>query len=435
MYKHRPLQTQDRINALQKIKADSKPDREDWVVYKNTKDKMSVFAIPFENLVFNKYNGRILSMTKSFERQFYELEPSNEKDSSKISDFLYESKKDRNDSTAIDLKKWGQKRYGIVTKDGVIIDGNRRASLLIRNYSEDVTKYQPYFLAVILDDVLDGINSRDIMQLETTYQMGEDEKLDYNPIEKYLKCQQLIDNDFTTLQIAQMMGMPKKEGQIKEWLEILNLMDEYLDSLGYNGIYTRLEKREGQFVDLNNYLNKYKNGTGLVQWNYDKESDVSDLKMVCFDYIRAQYEGKEFRSIAKPGKESFFCKENVWKKFFDEHNTLINPFNASEKSPDELREEYPDAPLSKLLKERDDTWTLKAKGPMQGNLNKSVKFLDDVNDANAPQILIARAIGTLEQVNIENPAFFEDNEIDNLLKRINEIIWDFKQAIKNKRKQ
>lgn len=427
-----PLNQIDRVSALQKLQSEKAPDRYDDIVYKNDKKRMGIFQIPFDFLVFNKYNGRILSMTKSFESQFYELDPSKKTDSKIISDFLYESKPDRNKATEIDLQRWGQKRYGIVTKDGVIIDGNRRASLLKRNYSKDPTKFQPYFLAVILDDVLDGVNSRDIMQLETSYQMGEDEKLDYNPIEKYLKCRQLREADFTSSDIAKMMV--EKESKVNEWLDILKLMDEYLNSLGYKNIYTRLDKREGQFVDLNNYLNKYKNGTGLVEWNYDKESDVSDLKMVCFDYIRAQYEGKEFRSIAKPGKDSFYCKENVWKNFFEEHNRLVNPLNESEKTIDEIKEENPDAPLSKLLKNRDDEWTLKSKGLMQGNLNKSIRILEDANESNAPLKLISRAIGTLEQVNTENPAFYDEPSIDDLFRRINEIIWDFKQTIKSKRK-
>ena len=427
-----PLNQKERVIALQKLQDESKPDRYDDIVYKNDKIRKGIYKIPFEFLVFNKYNGRILSMTKSFESQFYELDPSKKEDSKIISDFLYESKAIKNKATEIDLQRWGQKRYGIVTKDGVIIDGNRRASLLMRNYSKDPTKFQPYFLAVILDDVLDGVNSRDIMQLETSYQLGEDEKLDYNPIEKYLKCRQLREADFSSSDITKMMV--EKESKINEWLDILKLMDEYLNSLGYNNIYTRLEKREGQFVDLNNYLNKYKNGTGLVEWNYDKDSDVSDLKMVCFDYIRAQYEGKEFRLIAKPGKDSFFCKESVWKTFFDEHNKLINPVNDEEKSIDEIKEENPDAPLSKLLKNRDDGWTIKSKGLMQGNLNKSNRYLEDANESNAPLKLISRAIGTLEQVNTENPAFYEDPDIENLFKRINEIIWDFKQTIKSKRK-
>lgn len=427
-----PLNQNERIIALQKLQVETEPDRYDDIVYRNDKRRMGIYKIPFSFLVFNKYNGRILSMTKSFESQFYELDPAKDADSKILSNFLYESKEDRNKATETDLQRWGQKRYGIVTKDGVIIDGNRRASLLMRNYSKDATKSQPYFLAVILDDILDGVNSRDIMQLETTYQMGEDEKLDYNPIEKYLKCRQLREADFTSVDISKMMV--EKESKVNEWLDILKLMDEYLKSLGYNNIYTRLDKREGQFVDLNNYINKYKNGTGLVEWNYDKESDVSDLKMVCFDYIRAQYEGKEFRSVAKPGKESFFCKENVWNKFLNDHLELISPINEAEKTIDEIKVENPDAPLSKLLKQRDEGWTSKSKGLMQGNLNKSIRVLQDANESNAPIKLISRAIGTLEQVNTENPAFFEDEEIDILLKKINEITWDFKQTIKSKRK-
>jgi hypothetical protein len=228
--------------------------------------------------------------------------------------------------------------------------------------------------------------------------------------------------------------MNEKVSKVEEWLEIMALMDDYLESLNYSGIYTRLEKREGQFVDLNGYLNKYKAGTASVEWPYDKESDVTDLKIICFDYIRAQYEGKEFRSIAKPGKESFFCKQHVWEKFRDEHFDLVDPINDTEKTPDALREDNPDTALPILLKLRDDSWTLQAKGKLQGNLNKSLRTLEDANEANAPVKLIGRAINTLEQVNVEVPGFYEDTEIDSLLKRINEIVWNFKQTIKDKRK-
>jgi len=86
------------------------------------------------------------------------------------------------------------------------------------------------------------------------------------------------------------------------------------------------------------------------------------------------------------------------------------------------------------LKLRDDGWALRAKGQLQGNLNKSLRTLEDANEANAPSKLIARAINTLEQVNTEVPKFYQDTEIDNLLKRVNEIIWNFKQTIKDKRK-
>ena len=53
------------------------------------------------------------------------------------------------------------------------------------------------------DGLMDAV---DIQQLETIYQMGEDEKLDYNPIEKYLKCKELQRLGFTNKEISEFMS-------------------------------------------------------------------------------------------------------------------------------------------------------------------------------------------------------------------------------------
>ena len=47
-----------------------------------------------------------------------------------------------------------------------------------------------YFKAVVLDVTLEE-NPLEIEKLETSFQMGEDEKLGYNPTEKYLKAKLL----------------------------------------------------------------------------------------------------------------------------------------------------------------------------------------------------------------------------------------------------
>lgn len=100
-----------------------------------------------------------------------------------------------------------------------------------------------YFRAVVLDDTLES-NPKEIRKLETIYQMGVDEKVDYSPIEQYLKCKDLSD-DFTNEEIAKMMG--KKPSDIKNYLETLNLMEDYLLKQGYQDMYTVLgkEKVEG----------------------------------------------------------------------------------------------------------------------------------------------------------------------------------------------
>ena len=293
--------------------------------YKGTTREEVVWRIPLDYLIYNKYNGRIGSEVLSYEKQNGELNAELDSDREIIEKFLYESKEDRNKTTMKSLLENGQQRYGIVTSDGIIVDGNRRAMLLNRlfhkreefGYAYAQVEHCQYFLAIILPD---DAEERDIQQLETIYQMGEDDKLDYNPIEKYLKCKELKRLGFSVEDIAQFMS--EKPGQIKEWLKILTLMEEYLQEYGYDGIYTRLEKTEGPFVDLKNYLDSYtKRGANVrnADWCYT-DSDISDLKLVCFDYIRARYEGKEFRDIAKTGKDgSIFFFKDLWEDFLIQH--------------------------------------------------------------------------------------------------------------------
>ena len=403
--------------------------------YKGTTRTEIVWRIPLDLLIYNKYNGRIGSDVLSYEKQNGELNAEKDDDRKIIEKFLYESKVDRNKITMDSLLKNGQQRYGIVTSDGTIVDGNRRAMLLNRlfhkrdelGYTYEQVERCKYFLAIILPD---DAEEKDIQQLETIYQMGEDDKLDYNPIEKYLKCKELKRLGFSEEDIAGFMS--EKPGQIKEWLKILALMEEYLQEYGYDGIYTRLEQTEGPFVDLQNYLESYaKRGANVrnMDWAYS-DSDISDLKLVCFDYIRARYEGKEFRDIAKTGKEGsiFFFKE-LWDDFLKQHqeNTPVD-----EETVDELRQRCPGEDLSLLLRQRDNAWVEQAKGQLKGNLNRFSRRLEDRRDANKPADLLERALSALRAVDYEQSSFTEDPHIEEMIREINKITWEMKKILERR---
>ena len=399
--------------------------------YKGTTREEIVWRIPLDFLIYNKYNGRIGSEVLSYEKQNGELNAEIDSDCELIEKFLYDSKVDRNKATMDSLLKTGQQRYGIVTSDGIIVDGNRRAMLLNRlfhkreelGYTYQQVEHCQYFLAIILPD---DAEEKDIQQLETIYQMGEDDKLDYNPIEKYLKCKELKRLGFSEEDIAGFMS--EKPSQIKEWLNILKLMEEYLREYGYDGIYTRLEKTEGQFVDLEGYLDSYiKRGANVrnVDWDYT-DSDISDLKRVCFDYIRARYEGKEFRDIAKTGKEgSIFFFKDLWEDFLSKHQDIPQ----DEETVEEMRQRCPGEDLSLLLKQRDKEWIEKSKGYLKGNLNRVTRKLEDKRDANKPADLIERALSALKSVDCEQSSFIEDPHIKEMIKEINLITWDMKKIL------
>lgn len=403
--------------------------------YKGSTQTEVVYRIPLDYLIYNKYNGRIGSDVLSYEKQNGVLNAELDEDRKIIEDFLYKSKVDRNNTTMNSLLKNGQQRYGIVTSDGTIVDGNRRAMLLNKLFHkreelgytyEEVEKCR-YFLAIILPDDAD---ERDIQQLETIYQMGEDDKLDYNPIEKYLKCKELKRLGFSEDDIAGFMS--EKTTQIKEWLRILDLMEEYLQEYGYDGIYTRLEKTEGPFVDLEGYLDSYaKRGANVrnTDWTYT-DSDISDLKLVCFDYIRARYEGKEFRDIAKTGKDgSIFFFKDLWEDFLRQHQEKTP---ADEETVEELRQRCPGEDLSLLLKQRDNAWVDQAKGQLKGNLHRFSRKLEDKRASNKPGELIERALSALQAVDYEQSSFTEDPHIEEMIKEINKITWEMKKILERR---
>lgn len=448
------MNKEQRMAYLTKLVAEKQAYGSKEVWYKNSRKKLPVHEVDLQYLIYNAYNGRIASFVKSYEKQKgKQLDATNDSDVKIIEDFLWNSNIPSNKETKKSLKEKKQLEYGIVTRDGVIIDGNRRA-LLIKQLAKENAEQPTYFLAVILEETLDQI-PKEIMRLETTYQMGEDVKVDYNAIEKYLRCKDLKSYDFSDEAIGEMMG--ESEPKITEYLSIMDLMDDYLAKLGYSGIYTRLEKTEGAFVDLNGYLKRYKGGnSGMVSWNPNK-TDIEELKLIYYDYIQYMYnkrkkrdaeeegvfgneDSKDYRIIGKPSKKEslFCCNEKIWTEFNDNHFKTIDPirdeFERGSSSIDSLRKESPDLDLSILLKRRDEQWAEKVGSALKENLGTAKYRLQNFNNQNEPELLLKRALSTLESIDTKTKSFSEKIEVENLISAINKLSWEYKQLVKQNRR-
>lgn len=152
--------------------------------------------------------------------------------------------------------------------------------------------------------------------------------------------------------------------------------------------------------------------------------------MVCFDYIRARYEGKEFRDIAKAGKEgSIFFFKDLWSDFLKQHQDNTP---TDEETVDELRQRCPGEDLSLLLKQRDNEWVNQAKGHLKGNLNRFSRRLEDKRDANKPADLIERALSALRAVDCNQDSFTDDPHIEEMVKEINKITWEMKKKLERR---
>ena len=436
------MNVEQRMNHLKRLMSQPADAGTKNIAYKQTHVKpMPAHRIDLNYLSYNPYNGRIGTLVSAYEEENGAIAADTEQGKSIIEKFLWESQEDRNKKTMANLQEEGQREPGIVTLDGVIIDGNRRASLLAR-VARKTNQSPAYFNAVILPDKLED-NVREIKRLETQYQMGLDEKLGYNALEKYLQIQELYDHDFDFDEIAKFMNMDKPE--IQRLWEVKRLMDEYLKQLGYENMYTRLDRAEDWFWQLQQSMRRFdlSKGSGAsdqVRWSYS-ENDVEDLKLVMFDYIRASREpddkfldtGQSYREICSARKNGFFRHGHIWKKFVDKHFEDFQAATDSEKSIDEYREENPGLSLSKILQIRDQEFTKKVLNPVKENFGKTKSSIDTENEKEHPRILLTNALAKLEAVDVSSGAFEDlcrkDKDIRDIVVSIGKKHFAIKKAV------
>lgn len=356
------------------------------ILWRNDKlERMPVYQIPLECLIYNKYNGRILSRTKSLESQGREINAESDEGRATIEKLLLDSNRGRNKQTLESIKKIGQEKVGIITKDGIIIDGNRRA-MLLKEAGKD------HFKTVVLDVTLDD-DPLEIERLETIYQMGEDEKLGYNPIEKYLKAKGLRQRDVDIEKIASWMG--ESTDTVEEYLAVMATMDDYLQFYGYERIYTQLDGREDPFINLTKWLQNFYGEKSAKAFDGYRDSDVDDLKSVSFDYIRAKYEGKEFRILGAGLKENhFFGNKEIWKSFAKFHFEHVDPIKNNEDKIDENSEN-----LKAHLDGRDDKFRKATNEFLGENIETHEQQLKNKQAAATPLKLVNYADSALGEIN------------------------------------
>jgi len=408
-----------RIQKIQDIirRDEEKPFGKIEIPWNDKLEPKNVYLIPLEYLVYNKYNGRILSRTQSLERQNYTIDVETEEGKNKIEELLWLSNDTRNKTTETSINDYGQQKVGIITKDGIIIDGNRRAMLLNRG------KKYTYFKAVVLDVTLEE-NPLEIEKLETTYQMGEDEKVGYNATEKYIKSKllykKLSGEDYSSKEqhdkaainkIATWMG--EDEGEIIKYLNTMEVMDEYLEYLEYDGIYTQLDRREDQFLNLTKWLNNFYGEESSKAFDGYKNDDVDDLKIIAFHYIRTQYEGKEFRILAEGQKANhFFGDKKIWQSFSKDHFDKV-------KDIQEPPIDYNSKDLKKHLDDRDtkffeSTLNDKEESFLNENIDRYREQLGYNKAAGEPEKLVSRAFEAINTIKA-NQTTFANPEVQNQL--------------------
>jgi hypothetical protein len=401
--------------------------------YKGSTKPFDVYEIDLDWLVYNRHNGRIESemLTWEFDHDVGDHDYT-QAVHDRIDKFLWDTNVERNRHTLKDIETKQQQRPGIVSLDGVIIDGNRRAMLLGK------IKPKRAFEAVILPDEYHE-NEKEIVRLETEYQIGEDSKLDYGPLEKYLKVKRLKRVlGYEIPEIAEMMS--EGEGEVKRLLAIMELMDDYLEHVGTPNLYKLLKEKdgstkEGMFVDLYQDIKRLKQGATTISWPVGA-LDILELQTIQFDHIRYGNSGdlfeggKNYRQISHDGRgeQSFFASEEIWSKFSKTHEARINPIGEEIGTLDQYLAANPDFESRlEAAEAREDEWKVKVSGPLKNNFYQSSIQLGAQKDANEPRKLLERALAALTRVDVAGDALVSDKVNEDMVRQINSIAWDMKK--------
>jgi hypothetical protein len=392
-----------------------------------TLQPMPYFKIPLEYLIYNADNGRILSRTLALKGQEEVIDPESDDGNKKIEEFLEVSDKSKNAKTEADIRKWGQKEVGIVTLDGIVIDGNRRL-MTLNKISRKPPKDKPssdfkYFKAVILPIKLKD-NFKEIKRLETIVQMGEDKKADYGAIEKYLQIKTSLAAGVSDSEIAEYMN--EKESKIQQYKKTLAEMEKYLDYLGYESQYPQLFDREDYLISLANWMETYRGKQSEKGYDGYDEMNVTFLEVLCFDLIRCYsvVDKDQFRKIAGGLKSShIFGDKEIWTKMFEIHKEGIKPIKDKEVDVD-----WDSSDVTNFLDDRDKQFTKNAESLISDNLDERIQDLNRRQNNDKPKKQIDDVNRTLKSINSKAAAFKEKATISGIGEAVENGIGLLKKA-------
>lgn len=398
--------------------------------YKGETRNREVYEIPTSLLRFNYLNGRIgtevIEFTQVNGTDLSEL--SVDEANETIHKWIWEKTESDNKKTLADIKAKNQIIPGVITRDGIIVDGNRRF-MIARELNKQGLNRQ--FRAIILDDTYSdgGEKEYQIKRLEAEIQMGQDEKVGYGAIEPYIRVMDFVDNfidvkspRMTYEELCTVMSI-KNVSKAKAIYRIGKLMLEYLEYIGFNKMWSRLENTEDLFIKLENIHKLYSEGKGIAGWSFD-EDDIYNYKIFGFDLIRWNYnadskqkgswDSKKIRErYFKNSKDkAIFSNPKIWADFTGNLES-IEDIEVPDLEEIVTKEGLSHADAAKKI---DRIWAEKASSAFKSALGIADSKLKDKENNDKPEQFLKDALDKL--VNLINEDLFEANGTVELNKKL-----------------
>ena len=378
------------------------------VVLARKSETFQVYRVPLKYLYYNDQNDRISTeIIRYCTENNRELPTDRDEYNQIFEDLVVKSKEDAIIKTQRSIATRGQDNPGVTLKDGRVVDGNRRFTCLRRIQKE--TNQEQFFETIILD--YDYKNDyKYIKSLELELQMGVDEKVKYDPIDKLFGVYKSIriEKAFTVEEYAALFD-DYSVNDVKKDLALADLMVEYLEFQGTPGKYYIAKDMDlqGTLFEIPAILEKVRK----------KNPDlVDDVKLRIFASIsvgatkRLNLFMRDIKDVVENG--------DLAKYLADTEEAVTETMQALEEKP---IQNYND--LADGIRNRDD---LKDKLVLPVNTQK--KAVESKKLKKAPIRYSKEAISTLNAIHTDSILEMNDEDrgelkslLDQLEDKINEI--------------
>ncbi len=390
-------------------------------IVKGKAEQRPIYSFRTSDLLLNKANGRIKSQMMDREAELGRtLDVAEEETQRIIKGILQSMRKEENAKIKGDLERNGQMQPGIVTCDGIVINGNRRKVLLEELFDENSAEEYAYLDAHVLPS---DIEKRELWLIEAGIQLSTPQQLDYSPVNHLLKLREGQDSGVDIDSMARRIyGVDPNE--LRDDLERLKLIDEYLeDFLDKKGRYHLVEGKNEHFISLQKYvLDRVRSQRARSDWS-PTESDIAELKVVAFNFIRGGFPHMRIRDLRE-----VFLTATPWGPLpgmqlievsVGEEETPAPPADEAEEA-----EEYAsgdEAPATsraaQLDKAEEAHWIKKNRDTLKRFFEESKEQLQIEKDRAQPLALAKRALKNIRAIQ-EDSVGVEAPDLDEVLRRI-----------------
>ncbi len=285
----------------------------------------------------------------------------------------------------------------------------------------------------------------ELWPIEGEIQISTSQQIEYRQINHLLKLREGVNSGLKIEEMAERIYGVSKE-DIESKLKRLDLIDEYLkEFLHKTGKYYLVNKLNEHFIDLCTILELLEKPRGPQQKDWEPEdSDINELKLVGFYYIKANWPHMRIRDLKK-----LFYNKKSWNKLkavleinpdiTDEDKQKVGVIGPEVRSDEDTEPEQSDNSYSTPIEKKDlqavRVWIESHKDQLQNSFEDAAEFKQIEIDKDRPLKLAEKALINLQGIHL-NAKIVEANgrELDKFMGEIITIVNDLRKFIHKKNK-